>query len=113
MFESKVMAIEENNNYKNMNPSEVIGRLLTYESRKATTLPPKKKKNFSLKTSKVEKEDDDSDEDMALLAKRFKKFLKLQKNGFKKVEPIQENSSIKGIQCLNVEDLGTSLWKKL
>ena len=46
-----------------MKLSEVIGRLLAYESRKATTSPPKKKKNLALKTSKVEKEEDDLDED--------------------------------------------------
>ena len=31
-FESKVTALEENDGYKNMKPSEVIGRLLAYES---------------------------------------------------------------------------------
>ncbi|KAK1576219.1 hypothetical protein Q3G72_011991 [Acer saccharum] len=42
-FESKVTALEENNDYTKMKPSEVIGRLLAYESRKApTTTPPKK-----------------------------------------------------------------------
>ena len=50
-----------------MKPSEVIGRLLAYESRKATTSPPKKKKNLSLKNTKVEKEEDDSNEDLAYL----------------------------------------------
>ncbi|KAK0582629.1 hypothetical protein LWI29_027832 [Acer saccharum] len=87
-FESKVTALEENSDYKKMKTSEVIGRLLAYESRKApTTSPPKKQRNIALKTSKVEKEDDDSDEDMALMVKRFKKFLRLQKNDSKKIEP--------------------------
>jgi hypothetical protein len=40
-----------------MKPSEVIGRLLAYESRKApTSTPPKKQKGIALKASKVEKE---------------------------------------------------------
>ncbi|KAK4855957.1 hypothetical protein QYF36_012734 [Acer negundo] len=105
-FESKVTTLEENNDYKNMKPSEVIGRLLTYESRKAsTTSPPKKQKSIALKTSKIEKEEDNSDEDVAL-----KKFLKLQKSGyssrgndfkkktiFKNGEPNQEKTSRKGI----------------
>ncbi|KAI9194435.1 hypothetical protein LWI28_006024 [Acer negundo] len=82
-FESKVTTLEENNDYKNMKPSEVIGRLLAYESRKAsTTSPPKKQKSIALKTSKIEKEEDNSDEDVALIVKRFEKFLKLQKSGY-------------------------------
>ena len=76
-FESKVTALEENSDFKNMKLSEVIGRLLAYESRKApSSSPPKKQKGIALKASKVEKEDkDDSDEDMALLLRRFKKFV--------------------------------------
>ena len=84
-----------------MKPSEVIGRLLAYESRKATTSPPRKKKNLALKTSKVEEEEDDSNEDMALIAKGFKKFLNLQKSGygskgddFKKKDHNQEYQAI-------------------
>src|SRR5580698_9947118 len=81
-FEPKVTALEENDTYKEMKPSEVIGRLLAYESRKATT-SPRKKKNIVLKISKHDnKEDDDSDEDIGLLTKRFKKFLNLQKNDY-------------------------------
>ena len=66
-FKSKVTTLEENDGYKDMKPSEVIGRLLAYESRKATTSPPKKKKNIALKTSKHDKKEDNSDEDMALI----------------------------------------------
>ena len=81
-----------------MKPSEVMGRLLAYESRKApTSSSPKKQKGIALISSKVEKEDDDSDEDMAQMMSRFKKFLRLQKNDSKKVEPSQEKSSRKGI----------------
>ncbi|KAK0578051.1 hypothetical protein LWI29_004251 [Acer saccharum] len=113
-FESKVTALEENSGYKDMKPSEVIGRLLTYESRKApSSTPPKKQKGNALKASKVEKEEsDDSDKNMALLMRRFKKFYKSEKKGFgskgqdlkkkapfKKFEPRQEKSKRKGIQC--------------
>ena len=55
-FESKVTAFEENSGYKYMKPSEVIGRLLAYESMKApssTTL--KKHKGITLKASEDEK----------------------------------------------------------
>ena len=59
-FESKVTALEENSGYKDMKPSEVIGRLLAYESRKGPTFTPlKKKKGIALKASKVEKEEND------------------------------------------------------
>ena len=42
-FESKVTALEENSGFKDMKPSEVIGRLLAYESRKAPSSSPPKK----------------------------------------------------------------------
>ncbi|KAK0594655.1 hypothetical protein LWI29_014313 [Acer saccharum] len=81
-FESKVTAIEENSGYMDMKPSEVIGRLLAYESRKApsNTTPPKKSKGIALKASKDAKEaKHESDEDLALFVKRFNKVM-----GFKK-----------------------------
>ena len=62
-FESKVMALEENNDYSRMKPSEVIGRLLAYESGKGPTFtPPKKQKSLALKSIKVEKDKEDSNE---------------------------------------------------
>src|SRR5579862_3819922 len=68
-FESKVMALEENSDFKDMKPSEVIGRLLAYESRKApSSSPPKKQKRIALSASKVVKEEKgDLDEDMILM----------------------------------------------
>ncbi|KAK0594697.1 hypothetical protein LWI29_004279 [Acer saccharum] len=119
-FEPKVTALEENDTYKEMKPSEVIGRPLAYESRKATTSPPKKKKDIALKTSKIEEEEDDSYEDMALIAKGFKKFLNLQKSGYgskgndfkkkkttiKNVKPYHEMSSREKIQCYECGGFG-------
>jgi hypothetical protein len=120
-FESKVTALEENSDFKNMKPSEVIGRLLAYESRKGpSSSPPKKQKGIALRASKVEKEDkDDSDEDMALLVKKFKKFVKFEKKGhaskgqelkkrvpFKKFEHRQENREGKGVQCYECGGIG-------
>ena len=84
-FESKVTAIEENSGYMDMKPSEVIGRLLAYESRKApsTTTPPKKSKGIALKASKDAKEaKNDSNENFALFVKRFNKVMKFGKKGF-------------------------------
>ena len=80
-FEPKVTALEENDTFKEMKLSEVIRSLLAYESRKATTSPPKKKKNLALKTTKVEKEEDDLDEELSLFLKRFKKFAKFKSKG--------------------------------
>ncbi|KAK1592365.1 hypothetical protein Q3G72_023741 [Acer saccharum] len=115
-FESKVTAIEENSGYMDMKPSEVIGRLLAYESRKApsTTTPPKKSKGIALKASKDAKEPKhDSDEDLALFVKRFNKVMGFKKkkgfgsrgqdlkkkSSFKKFEPRQERTERKGVRC--------------
>ncbi|KAI9161874.1 hypothetical protein LWI28_021578 [Acer negundo] len=80
-FESKVTALEENNGYKNMKPSEVIGRLLAYKFRKApSSTPPKKHKGIALKVSMDENEEKiDSNEDLALFVKRFNKVMKFGK----------------------------------
>jgi hypothetical protein len=120
-FESKVTALEENSGYKDMKPSEVIGRLLAYESRKAPiSTPPKKQKGIALKASKDEKEvKNDSDEDMALFVKRFNKVMKFGKRGFgmrgqdlkkkgpfKKFEPRQEKTERKGVRCFECGGIG-------
>ncbi|KAK4860440.1 hypothetical protein QYF36_023877 [Acer negundo] len=120
-FESKMTALEENGSYKDMKPSEVIERLLAYESRKApTSTPPKKQKGIALKVSKVEKEEKiDSDEDLALFVKRFNKVIKFGKKGFeskgqnlkkkgpfKKFEPRQEKAEIKGVRCYKCGGIG-------
>ena len=56
LTESKVTALEENSGYKDMKPSEVIGRLLAYESRKGPiSTPPKKQKGIALKTSRMKR----------------------------------------------------------
>ncbi|KAK1560487.1 hypothetical protein Q3G72_027158 [Acer saccharum] len=113
IFESKVTDLEENSDYTKMKPSEVIGRLLAYESRKApTTTPLKKQKSFALKTIKVEKEEENLDEEIALMTKKFKQFMRFDKKGFgskgnfvkkkthfKKVEQTQEKDHKKGVQC--------------
>ena len=72
-----------------------------------------------MKASKIEEEKDDSDEDMALLMRRFKKFVKFEKKGFgsksqdlkektpfKRFEPRQERSERKGIQCFECGGIG-------
>jgi hypothetical protein len=120
-FESKVTGLEENSGYKDMKPSEVIGRLLAYESRKAPiSTPSKKQKGIALKASKDEKEvKNDSDEDMALFVKRFNKVMKFGKRGFgmrgqdlkkkgpfKKFEPRQEKTERKGVRCFECGGIG-------
>lgn len=68
-----------------MKPSEVIGRLLVYESRKGSKVTPQKKqKGITLKVAKDEKEEKkgDSDEDMTLFVKRFKRVMKFGKKDF-------------------------------
>ncbi|KAK0576898.1 hypothetical protein LWI29_025040 [Acer saccharum] len=120
-FVSKVTILEENSTYKNMELSEVIRRLIAYEFRKGpTSTPPKKQKGIALKASNVEKEEnDDSDKEMALLMRRFKKFYKSKKKGFrskgqdlkkktpfKKFEPRQEKTERKGVQCYECSGIG-------
>ncbi|KAK0573180.1 hypothetical protein LWI29_004054 [Acer saccharum] len=122
-FESKVTAIEENSGYMDMKPSEVIGRLLAYESRKApsNTTPPKKSKGIALKASKDEKEaKHESDEDLALFVKRFNKVMGFKKkkgfgsrgqdlkkkSSFKKFEPRQERTERKGVRCFECGGIG-------
>ncbi|KAK0578971.1 hypothetical protein LWI29_019168 [Acer saccharum] len=121
-FESKVTAIEENSGYMDMKPSEVIGRLLAYESRKApSNTPPKKSKGIALKASKDEKEaKHESDEDLALFVKRFNKVMGFKKkkgfgsrgqdlkkkSSFKKFEPRQERTERKGVRCFECGGIG-------
>ncbi|KAK0594182.1 hypothetical protein LWI29_011349 [Acer saccharum] len=88
-----------------MKPSEVIGRLLAYESRKArTSSSPKKQKGIALKTSQVEKEDDDSDEDEAQMVTRFKKFFRLQRNDSKKNKKNEKEITTSSSDSESVED---------
>ena len=103
-----------------MKPSEVIGRLLAYESRKGPTpTPPKKQKSLALKSIKVEKNEEDSDEEIALMTRKFKQFMKFEKKGFgskgkfvkkkahfKKVEQNQEKDHKKGVQCYECSGFG-------
>ena len=120
-FESKVTALEENIGYKDMKPSEVIGRLLAYESRKApSSTSPKKHKRIALKASKDEKEEkNDSDKDLALFVKSFKKVMKFRKKDFgskgqnfkkkgsyNKFEPRQEKTERKGVRCFDCGGIG-------
>ena len=67
-----------------MKPSEVIGRLLAYESRKApSSAPPKKSKGIGLKASKDAKEaKNDLDEDLTLFVKMVNKVMGFKKKGF-------------------------------
>ena len=79
-FESKVTAIKENNEYKKMKPSEVIGKLLAYEVMKLT-FQRKRQKGIVLRIDSNEKRHSDFNEKVALTVRSFKKFLKLEKKG--------------------------------
>src|SRR5579862_7728980 len=105
-----------------MKPSEVIGGLLAYESRKApSSTPPKKSNGIALKASKDAKEvKNDSNEDLALFVKRFNKVMGfkkkkgfgskgqyLKKKGpFNKFEPRQERTEMKGVRCFECGGIG-------
>ncbi|KAK3118639.1 hypothetical protein QOZ80_9BG0702890 [Eleusine coracana subsp. coracana] len=96
--------VREKENFKNFSTDEVLGRLLTYKERdeEATRVNnllgqgEEEKKEIALKASheanekkdkkkkkkEIDSSDEDSDNEMALLVRRFKSFLK--KDGYKK-----------------------------
>ncbi|KAI9193925.1 hypothetical protein LWI28_001424 [Acer negundo] len=95
------MAVEDGYKSPVMTPTGGEDDVLKLKSRKGPiSIPSKKQKGIALKASKVEKEEekDDSDKDMSLLMRRFKRFDKTKNKGFgykgqdlKKRTPFQEN----------------------
>jgi hypothetical protein len=78
-------AIEDSNDLDTMKIEELVGSLQTHE----LTLPQPKRKTIALKIVREEASDYDDEEfidkeDLDLLAKKFKKFLKLRKGDFRR-----------------------------
>ena len=105
-WERKVLAIEEANDLSAMKPEELIGNLMSYEvSLQAKKAQVQDKKNLAFH---AEKEDSDSDkEDIAFVAKNFRKFLKYRKGQSKNVK---KNSSKEPdaalVECFNCHKTG-------
>jgi len=74
-WEGKVLAIEEANDLSVMKPDELIGNLMSYEANlQARKEQKEEKKNVAFHVEKDENESDSEDEDLAFIAKGFKKF---------------------------------------
>ncbi|WP_411028272.1 hypothetical protein, partial [Salmonella sp. s60131] len=81
--EIKVLAIEEANDLSAMKQEELIGNLMSYEvNLQAKKDLAQEKKIVAFHVDKEESESED--EDLAFIAKKFKKFLKYRKGNFKK-----------------------------
>ena len=84
-WEAKVMAIQEANDMNKISLDELIGNLQTYELRRNSQLKEETKRYRGLALKALEEDDSDLDnEDMAMLARKFKKFVKKAKENSKK-----------------------------
>lgn len=105
-WERKVLAIEEANDLSTMKPEELIGNLMSYEvNMQAKKDQAQERKNVAFHAEKEESESED--EDLAFIAKNFKKFLRYRKgnkNGFKKNFLNKPSSS--NIECFNCHKKG-------
>ena len=85
-WERKVLAIEEANDLSTIKPEELIGNLMSYEvNLQAKRVQTQDKKNIAFHAES--EESDFAKDDLAFIAKKFKKFLKYRKrnkNGFHK-----------------------------
>lgn len=70
-FRPKVTTIEESKGLKTMKLNELINLLQTFE---AANKEPTKKKGIALKVEEPSESNKNLDDDLALVAKRFKKF---------------------------------------
>ena len=105
-WERKVLAIEEANDLSTMKPEELIGNLMSYEvNMQAKKDQAQERTNVAFHAEKEESESED--EDLAFIAKNFKKFLKYRKgnkNGFKK--NVLNKPSSSNIECFNCHKKG-------
>ncbi|GAV76346.1 UBN2 domain-containing protein, partial [Cephalotus follicularis] len=76
----KVTAIEEAKDLSTLSLEQLLGSLMTHETpmKSHEHVDAKKKKTIALKASREESESDEGD-DIILISKQFKKFLKSQK----------------------------------
>ncbi|GAV84531.1 UBN2 domain-containing protein, partial [Cephalotus follicularis] len=92
----KVTAIEEAKDLSTLPLEQLLGSLMTHETsmKGHEHVETKKKKSIALRALREESESDE-DDDIVLISKQFKKFLKSQKgkNAFKKKLSQEEESS--------------------
>ena len=80
-WEAKVTAIEESKDPNTLSLDELIGSLLTYEMKIKHGQEPSKKASVAFKstTPSDDEEEVEEDEEMAMFAKRFNKFMRMNK----------------------------------
>jgi len=93
-WEAKVTAIQEAKDLKTLSLDELIGNLQTYELRRNSQQQEKTKKDRGLALKIMEEDSYDLDEDdMAMFARKFKKFVKKTKAGMKQKQPTRSKNS--------------------
>lgn len=86
-YDAKVTAIEEAKDLRTLKVEEMIGSLMVYErSLKAREIEKgeTKRKSVAFVSKEEESENEDSEDDMAMLVKNFKKFMRYKKRGLSK-----------------------------
>jgi len=87
-WEAKVTAIQEAKDLKTLSLDELIGNLQTYELRRNSQQQEETKKDHGLTLKIMEEDSSDLDEeDMAMLASKFKKFFKKTNAGTSQKQP--------------------------
>ena len=118
-FQTKLTAIEEAKDLDTMKVEELMGSLQTFELNQQIRQKEKpsapKEKSVALKSSKIkDSEEDDGDDELALLTKNFQKYMKKignKRSSFKSSKGNQfsrpfENNNKKGVQCRECEGFG-------
>ena len=106
-WERKVLAIEEANDISTIKAEELIGNLMSYEvNLQAKRVQAQDKKNIAFHAEEEENQDSD-DENLAFIAKNFKKFLKYRKNDrFKDKKNFSNKPSSSAVECYNCHKKG-------
>lgn len=87
-FRPKVTAIEESKDLEVMKLEELIGSLQTFE---VAIKEPTKKNDIALKIKEPSESNEDSDDDLTLLAKRFKKFFRKNTKDYSKNKQVKKS----------------------
>ena len=100
VFDSKVTAIEEVRDVNSMRIEDLVGSLQTFEANMVK--PRKASKGIALKTVEEESDEEESDKEMALVAKRFVRYMR-KKGLFNKNNKNESQSQEKGKKIKKIE----------
>lgn len=87
-FRPKATFIEESKDLQVMKLEKLIGSLQTFE---AAIKEPTKKKGIALKVEELSESNEDSDDDLALVAKRFKKLFQRNTKNYSKNKQLRKS----------------------